>query len=170
MTIELIPKWLEWLPFERVHLFCGILLVVLLLTLLAVLLDLRDGIYTARMLGQHIHSHVLRKTIAKIIEYWQFVFLAFLGDICGSFFGFYSLPYLTLLFGVSVIIIEGKSMLEHARRRKSRAAKLPETLRDIAEFVGGTDELRSLLAEFARRQLDKSDTAKENINIETTDL
>ena len=144
------------LPMARLHVFAAVFLCVLIATLVAVLLDLRDGLQTARILAQPIRSNRLRVTIGKIVEYWQFIILVVVADVVGAFLPFYALPYLTLLFGVAVIFIEGKSMLEHAKRRKTGSAKLPEALHDIADFVGGIDELRSLLSDMAHRSLEKA--------------
>lgn len=143
------------LPWDKLLLFGTILLCILIATLAAVLLDLRDGIATAKRCGQDIHSHKLRATVAKIIEYWQLIILAFLGDFIGSFFAFYGLPYFSILFGLGVIFIEGKSMLEHAKRRKSGAAKLPAAVMEMADIVGGIDELRGLLTDLARRHAEQ---------------
>lgn len=156
MTITIPQNIIEMLPLARFHLFGIILLCILGATLLAVLLDLRDGVSTAKRCGQKIHSHKLRVTVGKIIEYWQFIFLAFLADGVGAFMPFFGLPYITILFGLGVIFIEGKSMLEHAKRRKSGVAKLPSAVAEIVEVVGGVDELRSLIAEVARRHAERA--------------
>ena len=68
---------------------------------------------------------------------------------------------MTLLFGLGVIFIEGKSMLEHARRRKSGIAKLPAAVAEIAELVGGIDELRSIIADSLRRHAEAADAPHE---------
>lgn len=153
------PTFISALPCERLHLFATIFLCVLIVALIAILLDLRDGIATARRCGQKLHSHKLRVTVGKIIEYWQFIFLAALADFVGAFMPFYGIPYLTLIFGLAVIIIEAKSMFEHAKRRKSGVTKLPQTVADIVEFVGGADELKELLFDLAKIHLNKK-TAK----------
>ncbi len=154
-TILTAPIFISALPFERLHLFATIFLCVLIISLVAILLDLRDGVATARRCGQKLHSHKFRVTVAKVIEYWQFIFLAFMADFVGAFLPFYGIPYLTLIFGLAVIMIEAKSMFEHARRRKSGVTKLPQTVAEIVEFVGGTEELKMLLIELARTHLKK---------------
>lgn len=141
----------EAIPLGKLQLFGLILIVALAATLIAVLLDLRDGVATARRCGQAIRSNKLRVTVTKIIEYWQFVFLGFLADVIAGFAEFYWLPFVAIIFSIGVIILEGKSMFEHARRRKSGVAKLPSTVADILEAIGGIDELHSILVESARR-------------------
>ena len=167
MTITIPQNILEMLPLARFHLFGIILLCILGATLLAVLLDLRDGVATAKRCGQDIHSHKLRVTVGKIIEYWQFIFLAFLADAVGAFMPFFGLPYITILFGFAVIFIEGKSMLEHAKRRKSGAAKLPSAVAEIVEIVGGADELRSLIADMARRHAERNAATEQDSELIT---
>lgn len=97
------------------------------------MLDLWDGIYTARRTGQRIHSHRLRVTIAKIGEYFRLIAVGALVDCLGSLFSFYPLPIITILFGAGLIIVELKSMLEHAKRRKSHTAEMPEIIAQIID-------------------------------------
>ena len=101
------------------------------LVIVAIMLDLWDGVHTARKTGQSVHSHKLRVTITKMSEYFRFIVIGFLVDCLGIFFGFYLLPFVALLFGVGLIAVEAKSMFEHARRRKSHTTDLPEIVKSI---------------------------------------
>ena len=76
-------------------------------------------------------------TIAKISEYWRFVTIGFLVDCIGVLFSFYVLPFIAMAFGLGLIVVESKSMFEHARRRKSHTTELPDIL---ASIVAATHE------------------------------
>ena len=127
------------LPIDKLTTFAGIFFGVCVLVIAAILLDLWDGVITARRTGLRVHSHKLRVTIAKMSEYWRFVLIGFLVDCLGSPFGFYGLPVLSMLFGAGLIIVEAKSMFEHARRRKSHTAKLPDIVKDIVRCAHEND-------------------------------
>lgn len=117
----------------KLYLFGAIFFAACLLVIAAIMLDLWDGIYTARRTGQRVHSHRLRVTIAKIGEYFRLIAVGALVDCLGSLFSFYPLPIITILFGAGLIIVELKSMLEHARRRKSHTAEMPEIIAQIID-------------------------------------
>ena len=117
----------------KAKLFSCVFLAVSLLVVLAIMLDLWDGVYTAKKTGQKVHSHKLRVTIDKMSEYWRFLIIGFFIDCIGIIFEFYRFPFVTILFGVGLIAVEIKSMFEHARRRKSHTAELPNLIKQIIE-------------------------------------
>lgn len=117
----------------------GIFLAVSLLVVIAIMLDLWDGVHTAKILKDRVHSHKLRVTIAKMSEYWRFIIIGFLIDCLGVIFSFYIVPFVTILFGAGLIIVEIKSMFEHAKRRKSHTTQLPEIIRGIMEAATEKD-------------------------------
>lgn len=119
----------------------GISLALWILVIIAVLIDLWDGVYTVRRLGQRVHSHKLRVTIRKIGEYWRFILMGFVADTIGILFPFWVWPYLSILICLGVICIEGKSVLEHAKKRKSHVADIPGMVKDIIECASGHDAL-----------------------------
>lgn len=127
------------LQIEKVRLFFSLLLVVCILVIAAIMLDLWDGVHTAKITNQRIHSHKLRVTISKISEYFRFIMIGFLVDCLGFFFNFYPLPFVALLFGAGLIAVEAKSMFEHANRRKSHATELPTIIKNIMDCVNEKD-------------------------------
>lgn len=130
------------LTLDKSFLFLGVFLIVCILVVLAIMLDLWDGVYTARKTNQRVHSHKLRVTIAKMSEYWRFLLIGFLIDCIGVFFDFYFLPFVAVLFGAGLIIVEGKSMFEHAHRRKSHMKELPDIINDIIGAVDKKDAMK----------------------------
>lgn len=119
------------LSLEKGYLFIGVFFAVSLLVIMAIMLDLWDGVYTAKRTGQRVHSHKLRVTIAKVSEYWRFLLIGFLADCLGFLFSFYFLPFMALLFGIGLIGVEIISMFEHAKRRKSHLIDLPDIIDGI---------------------------------------
>lgn len=119
------------LSFDKVHLFLGVFLAVCILVIAAIMLDLWDGVHTAKKTQERVHSHKLRVTIEKMSEYFRFIMIGFLVDCIGFLFSFYALPFVAVVFGVGLIVVEAKSMFEHAGRRKSHAQELPGIIESI---------------------------------------
>lgn len=146
------------LRLEKVRLFFSLLLVVCILVIAAILLDLWDGVHTAKTTNQRIHSHKLRITISKISEYFRFIVIGFLVDCLGFFFDFYLLPFVALLFGAGLIAVEAKSMFEHAARRKSHTSDLPTIIKSIMDCVNEKDA-RKIIERLANTQIDEQSTS-----------
>lgn len=125
--------------FDKLQLFLGVFLFVCLMVIFAILLDLWDGVHTAKKTNQKIHSHKLRVTIEKMSEYWRFILIGFLVDMLGCFLSFYMLPFVTVLFGAGLITVEAKSMFEHAHRRKSHTSQLPNIIKNIVDCAHESD-------------------------------
>lgn len=117
----------------------GISLAMWVLIFAEVMLDLVDGVHTARALHQRVHSHKLRLTVVKFGEYWRFLLFGFFFDLVGVFFPWYSYPYMTIVITLGLSVIELKSMLEHARKRKSKTAELPMIVQKIVECTTHDD-------------------------------
>lgn len=124
---------------DKVYLFFGIFLAVCIFVITAIMLDLWDGVHTAKVTNQQVHSHKLRVTIDKMAEYWRFIMIGFLIDCIGFFFSFYPLPFMSVLFGVGLIAVETKSMFEHAKRRKSHTEELPYIIKSIIDCAHEKD-------------------------------
>lgn len=123
----------------KIYLFLGIFLAVCIFVIAAIMLDLWDGVHTAKVTNQRVHSHKLRVTIDKMGEYWRFIMIGFLVDCIGIFFSFYLLPFMSVLFGVGLIAVETKSMFEHAKRRKSHTEELPNIIKSIIDCAHEKD-------------------------------
>lgn len=129
----------EVVPLSKITLFIGVFFAACILVITAIMLDLWDGVHTARKLKDRVHSHKLRITIAKMAEYWRFIIIGFLFDCLGIIFSFYIVPFVAIVFGAGLIIIEIKSMIEHAKRRKSHTAELPDILHKIVDCANEKD-------------------------------
>lgn len=131
--------FLSTLTLSKIYLFLGVFLFVCLLVITAIMLDLWDGVHTARKTNQRVHSHKLRVTIEKMSEYFRFMVIGFIVDCIGMFFGFYILPFVGMAFGAGLIGVEMKSMFEHAGERKSHIQRLPDLLDSIVKCATHKD-------------------------------
>lgn len=128
-----------------IHVAVSVVLWVLVIA--AIMLDLWDGVYTAKVTHQRIHSHKLRVTVDKISEYWRLMLIGFIIDTIGVLFPVYAFPYLSILFCVGLIGVEAKSMFEHAKRRKSKAIEAKDIIKTIIACATEKDA-RALLEQF----------------------
>ena len=133
---------MEIIDIDKLFLFVGVFFAVCILVIVAIILDLWDGVHTARKTGQKVHSHKLRVTVSKMSEYFRFIVIGFLVDCLGALFSFYPLPLIAMLFGAGLIVVEAKSMFEHARRRKSHATEIPDIIRSIVDCAHEKDAKR----------------------------
>lgn len=124
---------------EKLLLFLGVFFGVSVVVIGAIMVDLWDGVYTARVTKQRVHSHKLRVTVNKMSEYWRFCIIGFLIDCIGLLFTWYGLPYLAIAFGAGLVGVEIKSMFEHSKKRKSYTTELPNILLDIMKAVTEKD-------------------------------
>lgn len=115
--------------------------------------DTVSGIYTAKKTGEKLRSHRLRKTFEKMAVYWFFQILVAIVGLIFSLMPWYNLPYLSMVLAVGICITEGRSMWEHSRRRKDGVAKIPETMQELIDLVGGEDELKRTLISLVQKRL-----------------
>ena len=103
------------------------------LVVLAAFIDMWSGVEAARAVKERISSHGLRKTVSKIVDYLRVVFFAALIDTLGLFFPWYLLPYFVMACTLGVLLIEGRSVIENSRKKKSQAADIPDAVRSIIQ-------------------------------------
>lgn len=115
--------------------------------------DTASGIYTAKKTKEKLRSHRLRKTFEKMAVYWFFQILVGMVGVIFSLFPWYNLPYLSIVFAAMICVAEGRSMWEHSRRRKDGVAKIPETLQELIDIVGGEEEVKRALLDFVQKRL-----------------
>lgn len=115
--------------------------------------DTVSGIYTAKKTGEKLRSHRLRKAFEKMAVYWFFQILVAIVGLIFSLMPWYNLPYLSMILAVGICITEGRSMWEHSRRRKDGVAKIPETMQELIDLVGGEDELKRTLISLVQKRL-----------------
>jgi hypothetical protein len=97
------------------------------------IIDFYSGTSTARAIGEKLESHGFRRTITKIGDYVKVLMFALMFDTLGSLLDFYVLPFVTVLCTLSVILIEGRSVIENSRKKHSHAADVPEVVKKIVQ-------------------------------------
>lgn len=111
----------------------GIIFICCVLVVVATLFDMWTGIEAARKNRERICSHSLRKTVRKMIDYLRIVMFAVLIDILGLFFPWYAIPYCAIIVTLGVLLIEGKSVIENYRKKRSSAAEILDMVGKIIE-------------------------------------
>lgn len=112
------------------------------LVVLAAFIDMWSGVEAARAVKERISSHGLRKTVSKIVDYLRVVFFAALIDTLGLFFPWYLLPYFVMACTLGVLLIEGRSVIENSRKKKSHAADILNAVEDIIKAATQQDAER----------------------------
>ena len=107
----------------------------LILVSTACLLDLWCGIDAARANGERLRSHPLRKTGIKMVDYYRLQMFFLLVDILGLVFPWYNLPYATVVCTLGVLFVEGLSVVENLRRKRSHAAEVADIAADIIQCI-----------------------------------
>ncbi|MGM9763368.1 MAG: phage holin family protein [Candidatus Cryptobacteroides sp.] len=114
-----------------------IIFICCVLVVVAALIDMWTGIDAARANKEKICSHSLRKTVRKIIDYLRIVLFAVLIDVLGLCFPWYELPYACIVCTLGVLLIEGKSVIENFRKKRSHAADIIDM---VAKIIDCADE------------------------------
>ena len=143
---EHFPHVLE--AFER-----GISIVFVCCTLIvaAVFMDMWVGVDAAKAAHEPLMSHGLRRTISKALDYFRVLLFASLIDILGAFFPWYTLPYFTLLATLAVLLIEGKSVIENYKRKKSNAADVVNMAEKIIKALNDK-EAKEIIKEIKKEK------------------
>lgn len=120
---------------------CGIVMAAMACIFASCVIDFWSGIDAAKALGQPLDSHGFRKTMTKFGDYFRVLLMGGFFDLMGLFFDFYELPYACMVVTFGCIVIEGKSVFENSRRKKSNAGKIPEAVKEI---IAAKDEAQAL--------------------------
>lgn len=116
-----------------------IIFVCCILVIVAALIDMWTGVDAARANRERIRSHSLRKTVRKVIDYLRIIIFAVLIDILGLFFPWYELPYACIVVTLGVLLIEGKSVIENLKKKRSSAAQVLDIVGKIIECADEKD-------------------------------
>lgn len=103
----------------------------LVLIVVAALIDLWAGIDAARANKERVRSRPLRRTGQKILDYYKLQFVFLLVDVLGLVFPWYTIPYASVLCTACVLLIEGMSVVENLRKKKSSAASVAQVAEKI---------------------------------------
>ena len=137
----------------------GIVFVSWIMIIAVCLVDFWAGVSAAKAEGTKLNSHGFRKTMVKIGDYFKVALVGMMIDIVGGFFSWYELPYATMLFSVFSIIIEGKSVFENVKRKRTGVEKVAilakeildcDNLEDALKLVTKLSDLKAVLAKFGK--------------------
>ena len=110
-----------------------IILAMWVMMCVAVCVDLWAGTDSAKARGEKIYSGGLRRTFAKLGDYWRIQVMALIFDFIGSCIDWYTLPFASMLVTAAIVLIEGRSVWENEKAKKSQVAKLPDAIRAILQ-------------------------------------
>lgn len=110
-----------------------IIFVCCILVIFATLIDLWTGVEAARKNHEPIRSKMLRRTVTKTMDYLRVVLFGVLIDVLGLCFPWYDIPYCAIIITLGIMVIEGKSVLENYKKKKSNAADIVEVISEILE-------------------------------------
>lgn len=120
---------------KALYLYLTIRIIVILICWISMttgcLIDLWTARDTAKACGEKLESHKYRRTITKIGDYARVMLFAFMFDMLGLLLTFYKLPFGTILCTIAILMIEGKSVVENLAKKRSHAADIPETVKQI---------------------------------------
>ena len=103
------------------------------LVVVACLIDLWTGVDAARKNRETIKSRILRRTVAKILDYLRVVVFGVLIDVLGLAFPWYAIPYCAIVCTLGILLIEGKSVIENYHKSRSSAANVVDVIAQIIE-------------------------------------
>lgn len=110
-----------------------IIFICCILVIVACMIDLTTGVEAAKKNKEKIKSRILRRTVAKILDYLRVVVFGVLIDILGLAFPWYAIPYCAIVVTLGILLIEAKSVIENYQKSKSAAAKVADMLEQIIE-------------------------------------
>ena len=116
-----------------------IIFICSLLICIACLMDMWTGIDAARANKEKIRSNPLRKTGMKIVDYFRLIIIFVLIDILGLCFPWYNLPYGAVIGTAGVLFVEGFSVVENLRRKRSHAAEVADVAAKIVKCLTTED-------------------------------
>lgn len=117
----------------------AVLFICFTLIAVACLMDMWTGIDAAKANKEKIRSKPLRKTGVKIVDYFRLIIIFVLIDILGLCFPWYSLPYGAVIGTAGVLIVEGLSVVENLRRKRSHAAQVADVASKIVKCLTTED-------------------------------
>lgn len=129
-----------------------IILIMWLVMIAAVCMDLWAGLDSAKTRGEKIYSGGFRRTFSKLGDYWRIQVMGLIFDLIGSCLSWYGLPYASILVTAAIVLIEGRSVWENEKAKKSNVAKLPGAIRDILNCT--TAKSAEELLERLKREVD----------------
>ena len=122
-------------------------MIIFVATFLATMIDLWTGVEAAKARMETIHSRGLRQSIGKYLDYWRFQVMALFIDLIGMLIPQYTIPYVSILVCIAIIVIEARSVMENMRSKKSNAGNIPDTIKEIINCTNA-EKAKKLVEKF----------------------
>ncbi len=157
MNLHDFIDYLGSLDLTRLYMHIGVILLCWFLMFFSVLVDMWDGVQTAKFMGERVSSKGLRRTFSKAGDYWRMMLFGLMFDSLGLLFSWYILPYMTMVITVGVLIIEFRSVWEHNKRKHSHAAEIPDIMERIVKCVTYKDagDVYEVIKEYIKKEEQK---------------
>lgn len=110
-------------------------------------IDLWSGVDAAKACGEKIQSNGLRRTVSKLGDYFRIELFFLMFDGLGSLISWYEMPYASMVGALAIILIEGKSVVENSRKKKSSAADIPDIIKTIVN-ASNVDQAKAIINQF----------------------
>lgn len=107
-------------------------------------IDLWSGVDAAKACGEKIQSNGLRRTVSKLGDYFRIELFFLMFDGLGALISWYELPYASMVGALAIILIEGKSVIENSRKKKSSAANIPDIIKTIVN-ASNVDQAKAII-------------------------
>ena len=123
-----------------------LVLALWLFELIAVFIDLIMGLYKAKSLQYLITSDGLKRSANKMVLYYSLMAFGSMMDIAAYGLEFVSVPYVSILFCIFVLAIEGKSVFERASEKERR--RLMNGAKDVTAILASKDEIAKAIHDY----------------------
>ena len=137
--------------FPHARMFILVTVLCFMTVAVANIIDCLDAAITSRCAGQEIESAKLRHALWKLAKEWILLIAIGMVDtllaICWT-----KLPFVLMVFSLTMVGVEILSMVEHAKLRRDKLTKLPSALKEIVAYFG-EEELKGLLTEYLKRKV-----------------
>lgn len=101
----------------------------------SMLIDLTLGVAKARLAGRKIQSFKARKSAIKMISYYGSMLMCFLSDLIFIVCDVYEMPYLSMIIGFCLTLIEVKSWFEKLSEKEQ--ARIEHSAKIVASALQG---------------------------------
>lgn len=137
-----------------------VVVIIMFMVFFAIAIDLGAGLYKAKYIRKEdIESDKLKRTVSKFISYQGGLMISAMADTLIHFSKFYelirfdiltSVPVVTILIGLFLLVVEFKSVREKADEKTRKEQN--EVAMAIAQIISKKDDLIGILEYLKNRQ------------------
>ncbi|WP_278410444.1 phage holin family protein [Phocaeicola coprocola] len=127
------------IKFADLRLYAIVLFTCCIFIVVSSFVDMWSGIDAARVNKEKIDSKGLRRTVAKVVDYFRVLIFGTMGRCLGTVHFLVCSSLLHDFDNVGIICIEGRSVLENSRKKKSHAADVADMAQKIVKCISSKD-------------------------------